>query len=359
MSVWLGLASATTAYADEPVAPAPLPPIAAPPTRLTITPAPIVWIEAGSFLRGADAEDLELAARMCRVDTADTTLGSHCTAELFELEWPASRVYLSAYGIDRTEVTFAAYRRCVRDGRCAPPRVSEADDALTGSDHPVVGVSWIEADAYCRFVHGRLPTEAEWERAARGPDGRPFPWGRFYNDRLANHGRIIQEGFDLDDVDGHAASAPVGSYPDGASPHGLLDVAGNVFEWTADAFVAEAYISEAAVNPIIAEGNGLRSARGGSFRTPPFQLRTTARIGVPEGDSQADLGFRCAYDAFLPEGLSPAPPPTERSSSGPPSRDAAQATPGRRRHEAGAPSPLAADRRASRPRRARRATSRP
>jgi formylglycine-generating enzyme required for sulfatase activity len=159
---------------------------------------------------------------------------------------------------------------------------------------PVTGIAFREAADYCEGVAGRLPTEAEWERAARGGDRRRFPWGRYYNERLANHGSATGRS---DPSDGALHSAPVGSYVDGQSPYGVRDLAGNVWEWTSDRFAADAYVSlTSRVDPTGPDTGGERVVRGGSWRSPPFTLRAANRAPMPEGDWAPDLGFRCAYD---------------------------------------------------------------
>src|SRR5690606_19068513 len=172
-----------------------------------------------------------------------------CGPTLFVEESPARRIQLCSYGIDRTEGTNAAYGRCVRASECAPSRLRPGDERMTQPSHPVAGVTFAEAAAYCAFAGGRLPTEAEWERAARGdaPEGRRFPWGDPYGSRLTNHGQGIAS---PDGVDGHRYAAPVASYPDGASPFGLYDMAGNVWEWTVDRFRPRAYESGTSVDPV-------------------------------------------------------------------------------------------------------------
>lgn len=260
--------------------------------RLTMEPSPIVWLDAGSFVMGAGDAELIYAVELCAASrplplrSLGPATDGACAPRRFVPEAPRRRVWTSPYGIDRTEVTHRAWRRCVTRGRCPPSRVRDADERLAGPRMPVAGVTQTEARAYCRFVGGRLPTEAEWERAARGPSSNRFPWGRLYNSRMANHGRS-PEG--PDDEDGYALAAPVGSFPDGASPYGLLDVAGNVWEWTASP------PREDDVGPG-ADATVYRVIRGGSWAQPPDALRVTHRVWVPTTEHRSDLGFRCAYD---------------------------------------------------------------
>ena len=255
----------------------------------------ILWLSGGYFRRGSHLQELQLARGLCI--NAHPGAGERCQMELWaQLEGPARRIYISPHGIDRTEVTHRAYARCVAAGRCNPSRVSRADARVGAAAAPVAGVTFADATAFCQFVEGRLPTESEWERAARGPDGRPFPWGRQWNDRLANHGAASSQ---PDPIDGHAYAAPVGSYPAGASPYGALDMAGNVWEWTADRFdeAGEDWSDGLAVDPQGPSTGGERIVRGGSWRSTAETLRATMRIPIPEGTHAPDLGFRCAYDA--------------------------------------------------------------
>jgi formylglycine-generating enzyme len=188
----------------------------------------------------------------------------------------AHEVMLSAYYIDRTEVTVAAYRRCVTLGRCAEPPYASGGQRFDRGDYPVTLVSWNDADEYCRFAGGRLPTEAEWERAARGTDGRHFPWGNLYNKRVANHGALgLENGpFSLenaDDSDGYFELAPVGSFPAGRSPDGIDDLAGNVEEWVADA-IDDFNARYSAVSEVNPKGAGIglfRGVRGGRVPSVP------------------------------------------------------------------------------------------
>ncbi|MEM9191381.1 MAG: SUMF1/EgtB/PvdO family nonheme iron enzyme [Myxococcota bacterium] len=268
----------------------------------------VVWIEPGWFIRGSNQRAVWRAVSLC-TRHLPPALPFSCQSEEFVVEQPQVRVYVSRFGIDRTEVTWAAYRRCVLANRCPPPFFSEGHDPpasggdapdpswretrLALDDHPVVGVTWGEAQRFCEFVGGRLPTEAEWERAARGSDSRTFPWGRYYNPRLANHG---DGAFRPDLADGFRYAAPVGSYPDAVSPYGLLDMAGNAFEWTSDRFAEDAYSAEGRVDPEGPVTGGYRVIRGGSWQFPPFALRVSHRAYLGEGEHRADVGFRCAYE---------------------------------------------------------------
>lgn len=260
--------------------------------HLAVEPPSIVWLSAGEFVMGASDREIAYAVELClrsrplpiRSLTPDTD--GACAPRRFVYEAPRRREHTDAFGIDRTEVTHRAWRRCVTAGRCPPSRVRDDDARLAAPDMPVTGVTFDEAEAFCAWAGGRLPTEREWERAARGDRRHRFPWGRLYNARLANHGRSPTG---PDDADGFALAAPVGSFPDGASPHGLLDMAGNAWEWTA----SEPGDDDVGLG---ADASVFRVVRGGSWAQPPELMRVTARAWIPAGEHRSDLGFRCAYD---------------------------------------------------------------
>lgn len=262
--------------------------------RRVMEPADIIWIGAGAFTRGATALEMRWGLERCRRDSGGLDeLGQRCPEHIFAIEGPARRIELSAYGIDRTEVSQQAYRRCVFAGVCPPSASSPDDGRVAGAEYPVVGVAFQEAARYCEYVGGRLPTESEWERAARGRGrARRYPWGALFNDRLANHGRDGRP----EAIDGHRYAAPVDSFPEGASPDGLVNMAGNVWEWTSDRFELRAYGTGPSVDPTGPRYGGERIVRGGSWRSAAYALRVTHRLPVAEGERAPDLGFRCAYD---------------------------------------------------------------
>jgi formylglycine-generating enzyme required for sulfatase activity len=220
---------------------------------------------------------------------------------------------LTGYCIDRTEVTVAAYSRCVAAGSCTPATVASDEDRFCNGtradrqDHPVNCVDWQQATAYCTFANDRLPTEAEWEYAARGADGRSYPWGndpptaRRLNgcgpecvaEELRHEPRKPGEWISpplYRDDDGWAATAPVGRFPAGASPFGALDLAGNVEEWTADGLDWNgASLAEAR------RGRGVQVVRGSSFRTlSREEVKLSERGGQSTDVQMSKLGFRCA-----------------------------------------------------------------
>lgn len=210
-------------------------------------------------------------------------------------ERPQHEVTLSSFWIDETEVTNAQYRLCVEAGVCTPPGEAKDYDDAERANHPVVYVSWEQADTYCRWLADEvdwdvhLPTEAQWEMAASWePSGgvkRRYPWGEEKPD-------LDWLNFKESDL-GHTAS--VGSYPQGASPYGVLDMAGNVWERVAD-WYSESYYStpDLPLDPPGPDRGSKRVIRGGGYRSNEGEVRTTYRREAKPQDSKEDIGFRCA-----------------------------------------------------------------
>jgi formylglycine-generating enzyme required for sulfatase activity len=218
-------------------------------------------------------------------------------------ERPRHRVALNGYWIDVAEVTNAMYARCVEEGACSAP-ASQDTYFVRGyyssdncASYPIVNVSWNDANAYCRWAGRELPTEAQWEAAARGLSGALFPWGdespsattaNFCDDNCPSDDRV------QDANDGYAGTAPVGSYPAGASLFGVLDLAGNVWEWVADWSSADYYAISPTQNATGPEQGTLRVLRGGSWINIAAELRSSNRhAALPELTSDT-IGFRCA-----------------------------------------------------------------
>lgn len=215
---------------------------------------------------------------------------------------PTRKVHLHAFRMGRHEVTNRQYRAFLEHvsrhgdaavrhpeqpaGKSHVPRYwkdSFGREAFTKPDHPVVGVDWYDAWAWCRWAGGRLPTEAEWEKAARGTDGRTWPWGEEWDRHRCNT-----------DESGRRDTAPVGSYPQGASPYGVEDMAGNAFEWVQDWYAPYPGAHWTPRFPPFT----WKVARGGSWTYSRWHARTTRRRTNPPvaPDGKPSFGFRCAYD---------------------------------------------------------------
>jgi len=250
--------------------PVPMPPTPTPrPTSTPVageTPAPttqpatdMVLVPAGPFLMGSDADDPD--------------------------EAPQHEVDLPAFEIDLFEVTNAQFAAFVEATGYQTDAEKGGEAGWRGfyaegkDNHPVVKVSWNDAVAYCQWLGKRLPTEAEWEKAARGTDGRVYPWG---NEWDASRLNSYQSGY--------RGTTPVGSFAEGASPYGVFDMAGNVWEWTADWYLP--YPGSGYQDPYFGEKN--RVTRGGGWFEEPPQVRTSNRNCTTPTAANDDLGFRCA-----------------------------------------------------------------
>jgi formylglycine-generating enzyme required for sulfatase activity len=279
------------------------------PSALAQAPEETILVPAGPFLMGTPTDRL-LAP---------------------EDEKPQHTVMLPAFRINRVEVTNARYARFLQAIRKSHPPTCHSGE-VEGKDHtpdaklwndpewnapekPVVGVDWFDAYAYCAWAGERLPTEAEWEKAARGEDGRRYSWGNLApgSGRLGNFAdesakRLnpkwgIVPGYD----DGFAHTAPVGSFPAGASPYGVQDMIGNAWEWVNDWYSETVYTTEPVASPRGPGTGEKRVLRGGSWDSTPNFLRTALRYSHFPGYRSNSFGFRCAREA--PGGTAPAPTP--------------------------------------------------
>jgi eukaryotic-like serine/threonine-protein kinase len=227
-----------------------------------------VYISSGGFLMGASETDMDAGAE----------------------EKPQHSVYVSAFWIDRYEVTNAQYEQCVLAGKCPQPAKNGSKtrpayfDSPDFSDYPVIFVSWEDARAYCEWAGRRLPSEAEWEKAARGTEGQLYPWGKEAPRMgLANFNGQVGD------------TKPVGTYPEGASPYGALDMAGNVSEWVADWFGKGYYVDSPAKNPPGPDDGEFRILRGGSWFNQSRAMRAAFRLWNLPSISSDSIGFRCAH----------------------------------------------------------------
>jgi sulfatase modifying factor 1 len=253
----------------------------------------MIRVPAGTFVMGSTSDDVLSAFIDCQHEPA----GDRCESTQFNDEAPPHRVTLSAYWLDRTEVTVAEYGRCVGAGACRALPLGEGARRFDHANYPASLVTWDEARAYCNFRGARLPTEAEFERAARGTTGRRYPWGTLYNSRASNHGRLDLQ--PTDDRDDFAELAPVGSFPAGRTSEGFLDLAGNVGEWVSDRYAPQ--YEDADVKdpqgPPMTGSTPARVVRGGGYESPAPALRGAARQAEEPGMRRPWIGFRCARSA--------------------------------------------------------------
>ncbi len=293
-----------------------------------------VYVPAGQFEMGMSDAQIDLALRGCR-EANDT-----CEREGFQDEQPAHSVALHAFWIDQTEVSNYQFAAFLNDqgnqSEAVDPQFSEwlkghssyssiyqqaegrvhwlepgkyglieqINDEFRPKrgygDYPVIEVSWHGAAAYCDWVGGRLPTEAEWEYAARGPDSRFYTWGDTFDGSRVNYcdASCFKEWRDTAFDDGYPRWSPVGNYPDGASWCGALNMVGNVWEWVNDWYEGEYYAHSASEDPQGPDSGNLRVRRGGSWFEARWQMRSTSRRGeVPSSLRVHWVGFRCAESA--------------------------------------------------------------
>jgi len=257
----------------------------------------MVYVPAGEFQMGSNDDDVNYALQLC------SDYRSDCKRSWFESEQPIHIVALNSFWIDRTEVTNAQYQRCVEAGNCESPieNTSYTRDAYYGNssynDSPVIYVPWHQAADYCDWVGARLPTEAEWEYAARGSQVWTFPWGDEFDGTRLNY-CDANCGFEWADKafdDGYADTAPAASYSGGVSWCGTLNMAGNVYEWVADWYGG--YPSEQQASPAGPPSGEYRVARGGSWVTGRDGARCAGRVRLSPDRSGHDVGFRCAFSA--------------------------------------------------------------
>ena len=247
----------------------------------------MVRIPAGNSIQGSTVDQVNDAYESC------TEVDDQCWRSALDDELPRHEVYLDEFYIDKYEITNAQYDECIKAGFCYPPLPLSSNtrnsyfDNPSYADYPAIYVTWYDADRYCKWAGKRLPTEAEWEKAARGPNGMLWPWGDFFYPDMGN---IRLGGVEPDTGD----TARVGSYPQGASSYGVMDMVGNVWEWIADWYDESYYQVSPSRNPQGPASGEKRVICGGSWNSNIGSARAASRAGAPPDGRYFDIGFRCA-----------------------------------------------------------------
>ncbi|CAG0947689.1 gamma-glutamyl hercynylcysteine S-oxide synthase [Anaerolineae bacterium] len=295
-TILIAIAPSPTAAQIPPTA-TPVPPSVTPTLRAgeerIIDGVPMMYVPAGEFLMGS---------------------------EQISASQPPHQVYLDAFWIDKYEVINNLYRKCVDAGRCSPP---SKDESLTYNpyytnprfgNYPVNHISWKDAVNFCSWANKRLPTEAEWEKAARGTDGRTYPWGNNFDESRFNPVNMPWEGGGgFFGTGNEKVVGPnylrdlvaVGSHPNGASPYGVMDMAGNAWEWVADWYGRDYYSVSPRSNPKGSNAGKTRVVRGGVYRSfvinsgsnlveRSVEVYTFIRIDSDPDSSNFEMGMRCA-----------------------------------------------------------------
>jgi len=225
--------------------------------------APMVLVPAGEFPMGSEQGDDD--------------------------EQPVHRVFLDSFYLDTFEVTNGQFAKFVAAIQSEPPwGFADQETPVVRADHPVRWVNWLEATGYCLWAGKRLPTEAEWEKAARGTDGRVYPWGN--EPPTPVHAVFgLKEGADT--------VSPIGNRDKGMSPYGVHDLAGNLYEWVADWYDEAVYTTQLTINPRGPTEGTTKVQRGGSYINSPYRLRASFRTKGDPTEHDPNVGFRCAHDA--------------------------------------------------------------
>jgi formylglycine-generating enzyme required for sulfatase activity len=252
--------------------------------------AEMVYVPGGAFAMGSSDAEIDAAFEMCEQDRGS----GECQHSCFERESPQHKVILDAFWIDKYEVTNAQYRQCVEVGQCdASEYANDAD--FNGDRYPVVGVDWQDVMDYCTWAGGRLPTEAEWEYAARGPEGNIYPWGDTFDGQRVNFcdANCPLDWKNTDYDDGYAKTAPVGSYQEGASWCEAYDMSGNVWEWVNDWYGSDYYEVSSVRNPHGPENGSGKVLRGGAWDYGRSDSRAAYRDLIDPEYRSSPAGFRC------------------------------------------------------------------
>ena len=249
--------------------------------RMILVLVALVWFAAHPAM-AAPPEDMVL------VPAGEFTMGS---PEGDPDERPAHKIQISAFYMDKYEVTVKQYAAFLQESGGDRPSEWKTMNKSSNQNRPVMGVDWADATRYCKWAGKRLPTEAEWEKAARGTDGRLYPWGNEPPTPVhANYGKK--------EWNNHEALVPVGTLEAGKSPYGIYDMAGNVWEWVSDWYDNEYYKHSPSDSPTGPPTGGFKVIRGGSWNTSARNLRAADRyFDPPSFRSQYVPGFRCAKNS--------------------------------------------------------------
>lgn len=279
--------SSATPKSESTAIPIPVTATAAPSQIPTTTPAPSPTLGIGASRTSKKDEMVQML-----IPAGEFKMGTTPIESQMLNEKPQHTVTLDAFWMDKTEITNALYALCIKDNVCPQPAVTNSATrpryfgVLDFNNYPMIAVTWEDAKRYCEWAGRRLPTEAEWEKAARGTDGRPYPWGNSSPDAtIVNFGRMIGD------------TTEVNRYPNGASIYGVLDLAGNVSEWMADWYDEKYYEVSPSKNPAGPSSGQMRVVRGGAWDFTPTGLRVGQRNWATPNTRAFNTGFRCAQSA--------------------------------------------------------------
>ena len=237
--------------------------------------AEMVYIPPGEFLMGADSDP-----------------------DAKKNEKPSHKVYLDGFYIYKYEVTYRQFKKFLRETGYKPLGNWKRGDKPGREDHPVMYTTYPDVEEYCRWAKVKLPTEAQWEKAARGTDGRKFPWGEKWNPENCNNadlsGKQILSA--MADIHNGRGTLPVGSVPGDMSPYGVMDMAGNINEWCRDWYKSGYYKKSPEKNPQGPEKGTERSTRGGAWSMKMQRCRATSRWSGSVESNLDDYGFRCVVE---------------------------------------------------------------
>jgi len=265
-----------------------------PPTQTQNSNSDMVRIPAGEFVMGVSAEVGLAECKKLRNKSEE------CQRDWFTNEEPEHTVYLNEYYIDKYETTNAQYAACVKAGKCSEPHEKSSTNTVADyygnakyANYPVIKIDWTQAKSYCEFAGKRLPTEAEWAKAARGTDKRNYPWGNEFDGTKLN---FCDQNCSFDWAnksydDGYTDTSPVGSYELGQSVYGVYDMGGNVWEWTSSDYKGYPYIANDGREKLLS--NNSKVLRSGSWYDYGYLSRVSFRIGIVTSLWHYSIGSRC------------------------------------------------------------------